>query len=133
MAKTGWLIWMPLLFLSCNGPGAGISNVTVFNVPNKLIFISDTSIGLVLASNPTKRIRKIVLCSKDSAFKELNWKPQFKKGDTIKISHRFNEHTPYYVFAFSDDLQSEYFELNDRNFLLDFEHRAVIFKPVGKR
>ena len=134
MAKKGWLIWMPLLFLGCNGPG--ISNVTVFDVPNKLIFLSDTSIGLVLASNPTKRIRKIVLCSKDSVFRKMNWNPQLKKGDTIKIGYHFNGRTPYYVFVFSTDLQNEYFELHDRNFLLDFEHRSIKFipvRPVGKQ
>jgi hypothetical protein len=119
-----------ILLVGCNQ--ANTSKVKTFAVPNKLVLKAKDTLGIILLENPPKALKRLALCSGDTVLKALDWDSKLKRGDTLKIQYPLADKKHYNLFAVSDDLQNEYYELNAHDFVVDLQKKSVINYPQNK-
>ena len=119
-----------ILLAGCNQADA--PNVKTFIVPNKLVLKARDALGIILLANPPKTLKRVAICSGDTVLKALDWNPELKRGDTLTIQYLLQDKKHYGLFAVSDDLQHEYYELNAQDFVIDLQKRSITKYPQNK-
>lgn len=115
-----YLLLLPLLIAitGCDRPSSNLSSFHRFEVPNQLQMASPDTLTLTLTQNPPAGLFKLALGSGDTVLRELNWPANAKKGDVIKMPFKFQPKRHYSVFAVGNDVQHDYYELGDHDFVV---------------
>jgi hypothetical protein len=112
------LLTLSIIVTSCEQSGANLSGFRKFDVPNQIQLASPDTLSLMLKQNPPAGLIKLALCSGDTVLREMNWPAKSKKGDVIKIPFKFQSKRHYSVFAVGNDMQHDYYELGDHDFVI---------------